>query len=67
MASEADDFGSSKAGGGSGLAERLEKISLGLRRLRTGEERPEAVEYRDFGNGHFAVAPKGRFEKNTTD
>jgi hypothetical protein len=49
------------------LSERLEKISLGLRRLRTGEERPEIVEYRNMGNGHFTVVPKGRTDKGTTD
>jgi hypothetical protein len=67
MAGKVDEISSGTPSDGDGLTERLEKISLGLRRLRTGEERAETLEYQNLGNGHFAVMPKGRSEKRTTD
>jgi hypothetical protein len=67
MAGKTNGISSGKISDSHGLAERLERISLGLRRLRRGEERAETVEYQNLGNGHFAVVPKGRFEKSTTD
>lgn len=59
MVDKEDISTSEETGDSHGLSERLDRISLGLRRLRIGEESPQAGEYHDMGKGHFVVLPKG--------